>query len=61
MSKHIKFSITNGGKNVKVESQERDSYGTIKYGSKRVITVPREEFERALNEATVEIPWKGLL
>ena len=60
MSKHIHISITKAD-NVKVETFERDSYGTIRQSTKRQITVSRREFERALDEATIEIPWRGLL
>lgn len=62
MSKHIEIKVINEGQSVKVYTFHRRYPGGGKMPlDQRQWTVSREEFERALNDAQIEIPWKGLL
>lgn len=66
MSKHIEVKVVDakhGERNVVVKTFYRryPPNGGIIPGSVRQWTVPLDEFERALNEVTIEVPWKGLL
>lgn len=61
MSKHIEFKIRDEGRKVTIKTTERDSYGRLMPSKTRVLTVSRLEFESALNNTTIEVPWEGLL
>lgn len=61
MSKHVEFKVRDEGQKVTIKTTERDAYGRLRPLQTRTFTVSREEFEAALNAATVEVPWKGLL
>ena len=67
MSKHIEFKVNpdgDGGRgtvNVKTFYRRYPPNGPVIQPSIRQWTVPLAEFERALNDAKIEIPWRGLL
>lgn len=57
MSNHIQDITIKDGK-VKMRFVKRNSWGTIE--SRQQITIPKWEFERAMREAEVTVPWKDV-
>lgn len=58
--KSLRIKIQDKSEKVVLFITPKDVYGN-RLGRTQQITIPRHEFEKALSEATVEIPWTGLI